>query len=43
MTDFEKLGICGFATIIVLTNVWGFMMLNEKLSAIIIRLNKLLG
>ena len=43
MTDFEKLGICGFAAIMVLTNVWGFMMLNEKLSAIITRLNKLAG
>ena len=43
MTDFEKLGICVFATIMVLTNVWGFMMLNDKLSAIIIRLNKLAG
>ena len=40
MTDFEKLGICVFATIMVLTNVWGFMMINEKLLAIVKILEK---
>ena len=42
MTDFEKLGICVFATIMVVTNVWGFMMLNDKLSNIVVRLDNIL-